>query len=219
MAADPHAERHRRLAVGAIVTTALIAGVLTGTEGHAQEAGSPCVYTRADGSLMITDDLSDPHCSHLRPQPRRRSAAPARASFRVREIVALAHWMAAQYRVDSRLVVSLIEVESGYDPRAVSSKGAVGLMQLMPALSSEYGVDDPYDIWQNLQGGILHLRDLLVRYDSDLEKVLAAYNAGAGAVDRYDGVPPYAETREYVRRVLQHYRTRVAETASPGVGY
>ena len=219
MASGPSAERQRRIAVGTIVAAALLAVALTGPESLAQEAGLPCVYTRTDGSLMITDDLSDPSCAHMRPQPRRRAAAPAHRSFRVREIVALAHWMAAQYRVDGRLVESLIEVESGYDPRAVSSSGAIGLMQLMPAVAAEYGVDDPHDAWQNLQGGILHLRDLLVRYDSDLERALAAYNAGSGAVDRYDGVPPYAETREYVRRVLGHYRQRVAESTVPGAGH
>ena len=92
-------------------------------------------------------------------------------------------------------------VESGLDPRARSPKGALGLMQLMPATARQYGVKDALDPWQNLRGGAAHLSDLLDRYDGDLTLTLAAYNAGSGAVQRYRGVPPYRETREYVRKV------------------
>jgi len=99
------------------------------------------------------------------------------------------------------LIKAVAMVESGLDPRARSPKGALGLMQLMPATARQYGVDDPFDPWQNLRGGATHLSDLLERYDGDLSLTLAAYNAGSGAVQRHRGVPPYRETREYVRKV------------------
>ena len=98
------------------------------------------------------------------------------------------------------LVRAVIEVESAFEPRAVSAKGAMGLMQLMPATARQYGVADPFDPRANIDAGTQHLRTLLDRYDVSL--ALAAYNAGAGAVDRFGGVPPYRETKDYVRRVM-----------------
>jgi soluble lytic murein transglycosylase-like protein len=103
--------------------------------------------------------------------------------------------------VSSDLIKAVAMVESGFDPRARSPKGAQGLMQLMPATARRYGVRDPYDPWDNLRGGTAHLRDLLDAYDGDLTLTLAAYNAGAGAVKRYGGVPPYRETRNYVAKI------------------
>lgn len=85
----------------------------------------------------------------------------------------------------------------------------MGLMQLMPAVARRYGVRDPFDAAQNVAAGVRHLRGLLLRYGGDIERALAAYNAGAGAVDRFNGVPPYPETRQYVLRVLYRYRQRV----------
>jgi soluble lytic murein transglycosylase-like protein len=107
--------------------------------------------------------------------------------------------------LDPRLVAAVVQVESAFDGNAVSRKGAIGLMQLMPETAAVLAVDDPYDPDQNLRGGTAYLRRLLDRYDGRLELALAAYNAGPEAVDRYGGVPPYAETRDYVRRVLRLY--------------
>jgi len=94
-------------------------------------------------------------------------------------------------------------VESNYEARAVSPKGAMGLMQLMPATARQYSLEDPFDPAQNLDAGLRHLRGLLDRYGKGKESLaLAAYNAGEGAVTRYRGIPPYRETQNYVRRIL-----------------
>jgi hypothetical protein len=103
------------------------------------------------------------------------------------------------------LVRSVAKAESGFRARAVSSKGAVGLMQLMPSTARELGVD-PGRADQNAEGGAKYLRELLLRYHGDSALALAAYNAGPGAVDRFGGVPPYLETRRYVLKVLQEYQ-------------
>lgn len=108
---------------------------------------------------------------------------------------------AAAHGLDARLVHAVIEAESNYEPRARSRKGAKGLMQLMPATARQYAVRDPYDPRTNIEAGVRHLKDLLSRFDLSL--ALAAYNAGEGTVRRYGGVPPFAETRNYVARILQ----------------
>ena len=109
--------------------------------------------------------------------------------------------VSAREGVDARLVRAVIEVESGYQPRARSPKGAMGLMQLMPAVARQYAVTNPYDPAANIEAGIKHLKSLLARFPQAL--ALAAYNAGDAAVERFGGIPPYAETRNYVARILQ----------------
>lgn len=113
---------------------------------------------------------------------------------------------AATLGVDLKLAHAVVQIESNYQPRAVSSKGAMGLMQIMPVIAEEYGLKDPFDPEGNLEAGLRHLRDLLTRYDTS--KALAAYNAGEGTVQRYGGIPPYRETQDYVRRVLALVGTR-----------
>ncbi|MFC3530809.1 lytic transglycosylase domain-containing protein [Vogesella facilis] len=108
--------------------------------------------------------------------------------------------------MDAALLHAVVAAESGYNPQAVSPKGALGLMQLMPATAQRYGVADPLDPEQNMRGGALYLRDLMTRFQNNLHLVLAAYNAGEQAVLRYNNaVPPYQETRNYIPRVLDHY--------------
>jgi hypothetical protein len=109
--------------------------------------------------------------------------------------------LSAAHGVDAVLVKALIQVESAYKPRATSRKGAMGLMQLMPETARQYAVTDPYDVRANIEAGITHLKTLLDRFPRPL--ALAAYNAGAAAVERFRGVPPYAETRDYVSRILK----------------
>jgi hypothetical protein len=113
---------------------------------------------------------------------------------------------AQRHGLDPALVRAVVGVESGFEPQAVSSKGAQGLMQLMPATARDLGITDPFDPAANLDGGSRYLSALVARYEGDLPKALAAYNAGMGAVARYGGVPPYAETRKYVQTVLGRYQ-------------
>jgi len=112
---------------------------------------------------------------------------------------------AARYGVSERLVSAVIRVESAFNPRAVSRKGAQGLMQLMPATAAQLGVRNSFDPQENIDGGVRHLRGLIDRFSNSLPLALAAYNAGERAVTTYRGIPPYAETRDYVTRVLYLY--------------
>jgi soluble lytic murein transglycosylase-like protein len=126
---------------------------------------------------------------------------------------------ASLYKIPQALVKAVIATESNYNPWAVSERGAIGLMQLMPQTAKEMYVDDPFDPVQNIYGGTRYLRVLVNEFDGDLVKVVAAYNAGPEAVKRSPSrpVPDIPETQEYVRRVLMNYQTfRTGETASTG---
>ena len=114
----------------------------------------------------------------------------------------------AAYHLDPDLVNSVIHAESGFNSRAVSPKGARGLMQLMPSTASQLGVEDAFDPEANVTGGSRYLRELLERYNFDLVKALAAYNAGPERVEQYQGVPPFRETRAYVARIVHEYNTK-----------
>jgi len=117
--------------------------------------------------------------------------------------------------IQAALVRAVIVVESGFNPRAVSKRGAVGLMQLQPATARRYGVKDIYDPEQNIRAGTHYLSDLLTRFDSNLELALAAYNAGEEAVERYGRhIPPYAETLAYVPSVMRVYQRLMGLSAS-----
>jgi len=116
----------------------------------------------------------------------------------------------SEHGVPVALVRAVIHQESGEDPSAISDAGAMGLMQLMPGTADAYGVDDPFDPEQNVAGGTALLADLLRQYHGNVKLALAAYNAGSGAVARYGGIPPYAETRAYVSSVTALYRASAA---------
>jgi soluble lytic murein transglycosylase-like protein len=128
---------------------------------------------------------------------------PAASAGRFDDLIASS---AAQWHVDKALVKAIVANESAFDPAATSAAGAQGLMQLEPATAGELGVTDPYDPQQNINGGVRYIRGLLERFHGDAARALAAYNAGPGAVEKYGGVPPYAETRAYVENVLESYR-------------
>jgi len=115
---------------------------------------------------------------------------------------------AKKYSVDADLIFSVIAAESNFNPRAISRRGARGLMQLLPATGTRFGVKDIFDPAQNIDAGTQYLRDLMARYQGDLVLTLAAYNAGPGAVQRYGRVPPYNETISYVRAIRKTYALR-----------
>jgi len=110
---------------------------------------------------------------------------------------------ATRYGVSEELIAAVIEAESQFNPRAVSAKGAQGLMQLMPATAATLGVEDPFSPRENIHGGVRHLRALIDRFDNNLPLALAAYNAGEGAVRTHKGIPPYPQTRAYVRKIMR----------------
>jgi soluble lytic murein transglycosylase-like protein len=139
------------------------------------------------------------------------SAAPRRAA----NYEGLIDEHARRHDVRPDLVRAVIQVESAFNPAAVSPKGAMGLMQLMPATARSFGVGNPFDPQQNVRAGVAYLRQLLDRYDNDETLALAAYNAGPGAVDRYNQtVPPYRETRNYVARISEAAGQTRPETPS-----
>lgn len=123
----------------------------------------------------------------------------------VRELVLQ---VSREHGLDPKLVDAVVRVESAYDPRAVSRRGAMGLMQLMPDTVSRLGISDPFDPEENVRGGVREFARLVDRYRGNLQLALAAYNAGEGAVARYRGIPPYPETRRYVSRILSIYTGR-----------
>ncbi len=123
----------------------------------------------------------------------------------------LVRQLAPQYKVQPQLALAIIQVESGFDSLAVSRAAAMGLMQLIPQTAQRFGVRNAFDPQQNIRGGMAYLRWLLAYYEGDVSLVAAAYNAGEGAVDRHKGIPPFNETREYVKRVV----ARVGNAAHP----
>jgi soluble lytic murein transglycosylase-like protein len=127
------------------------------------------------------------------------------APARLPDINAHINEVATRYGVSPRLVAAIVAVESGYNSRAVSRRGAEGLMQLMPRTAAQFDVQDAFDPRDNIEGGVRHLKRLMKRFNNDVPLVLAAYNAGEQPVIAHKGIPPYRETRQYVVRVLRRY--------------
>lgn len=121
------------------------------------------------------------------------------------QILSMVSKVSEKYGVDDKLVKALIKQESGFNPDATSKAGAMGLMQLMPATAKHLGVKDAYNPLQNVEGGVKYLKSMLDKYNGNIILALAAYNAGPGAVDKYSGVPPYQETKNYVKNILANY--------------
>jgi soluble lytic murein transglycosylase-like protein len=173
-----------------ICDPALVARIAPDEVPYAEPATEAAVPdSGGSGQVQASDRAAPP-----RVRPADRTAAAGRYAAAI-------HRAASAHGVDPKLVRAVIQVESAYRPRARSPRGAVGLMQLMPATARQYGVEDPYDPLANIDAGVRHLRSLLDRFP--LRLALAAYNAGEAAVARFGGIPPFAETRAYVTRVLR----------------
>lgn len=184
-------------------------------------AASAQIYAWRDaaGNLVLSDKAKDPSAkTYAVPPISAGSLSGAGAAIRTTrplsrradEFRSLIEEHAADNGVSVDLVQAVIQAESAFNPRARSPKGAMGLMQLMPATAAELGVTDPYDPAENIRGGVTYLRRLLDQYGGNEELALAAYNAGPGAVDRYGAVPPYRETRDYIERIRSQSTVRKA---------
>lgn len=170
----------------------------------AQASAQIYAWRDINGTLVLSDRrLVDGAQTYAVPNaPAIRATRPTAADEALERYEPLVREHATRHALRPELVRAVIQVESGFNPRALSPKGAMGLMQLMPATATDLGVRDPYDPADNIRGGTTYLRRLLDRFDGDEELALAAYNAGPGAVDRYGRqVPPYRETQDYVKRV------------------
>jgi soluble lytic murein transglycosylase-like protein len=173
-------------------------------------------FVDSNGITHYTNVPSDPRYSFLMATPGARTesgdAYNPRLLARASQYDLIIEKAAAHYSVEPSLLRAVIVVESGFNERAVSKKGAIGLMQLMPATARQYGAENAYDPKQNVHAGARYLRSLLDRYGADLKLVLAAYNAGEDAVNRNGGrIPPYKETQAYVPRVLKIYQSLLAK--------
>jgi len=174
---------------------------LAAAQGHPQAQAMLNLTNTAPGTPLPACMLPDTPFSPMPPEPR--VVYPHAAS---KQIGALVEALAPQFEVDPRLAMAIIAIESGFNTRAVSPKNAQGLMQLIPETAERFRVKDAFDAEQNIRGGLAYLRWLLGYFRGDVQLVAAAYNAGEKAVDRYQGVPPYAETQEYVKRLARLYR-------------
>ena len=184
------------------------------------------IYQMPGGTRIITDyPLSGKDYKLVRKSDSARGMGAMVSERRVQSVILdpstydrLIKRTAAANRVDVALVKAVMHVESGFNPNAVSPKGASGLMQLMPATAVRYGVEDIFDPVQNVQGGVRYLKDLLAMFKDNQRLAIAAYNAGENAVLRYKGIPPYNETQEYVRKVMtfrKHYTPKEIKAATP----
>lgn len=167
------------------------------------------VYKDKQGVLTFTNVPSHQGFRRVIREGNTGLSAPALAASSYEGLIRSA---SNRHNVDANLIRAVIKVESDFDSSARSNKGAMGLMQLMPETARLHNVADLYDPSANIEGGVRHLKLLLGRYQGDLELSLAAYNAGIKAVEKHGGIPPFAETRDYVRRVLNYYQTYRADS-------
>jgi len=171
------------------------------------------LYLNADSNGFV--DVPTSEVDHFEKDLSAPAVPPERGSPPMAEVI---NTVSGRHHLDPDLINSVIHAESGFNPRAVSPKGAQGLMQLMPQTALRLGVVNSFDPGDNLEGGTRYLRELLERYNFDLIKALAAYNAGPQRVEQYRGVPPYYETQAYVARIIRDFnRKKLAERKAAGL--
>jgi hypothetical protein len=181
------------------------------------------VYQLPDGSRMITDHIVLDRSYKLVRMTRDakglgRDAVELHTPFYDPSAYdRLIHQLAREHKIDPALIKAVMRVESAFNPYATSHKGALGLMQLMPDTARRYGIENLYDPGQNIEAGVRHLKFLLKRFNHRHDMVLAAYNAGENAVYRYKGIPPYKETRDYVRKVKHFHKLYKRELVVAGL--
>src|SRR5579863_1412781 len=181
---------------------------------HREKRGKTTRLYLDDGSENFVDVSDDQIVrSEVLPTPPEPAPAPAVDPVRPPSLQEIVFSACSRYGIDPDIVFSLIRAESDFDPKAVSRKGAQGLMQLMPQTSAKLGVDNPMDAAANVDGGTRYLQSLLQQYHYDLTKALAAYNAGPARVEQYHGVPPYRETITYINRIVRDLYARKIEKA------
>ena len=181
----------------------LTSGRTLAISGHAFEGDRVVLYLPNGGEIVCERSLIVRIEPDAAPAPPVQVMAEAPSPLPARPFAGIIDAVSVRHGVPSALVYALIEVESAYRPAARSPKGAMGLMQLMPATVTRYEVTDPFDPTANIEAGTRHLRSLLDRYDDDVNRALAAYNAGEGPVRKFGGMPPYPETRRYVAKILE----------------
>ena len=181
----------------------LTTGRTLAISGHAFEGDRVVLYLPNGGEIVCERSLIVRIEPDAAPAPPVQVMAEAPSPLPARPFAGIIDAVSVRHGVPSALVYALIEVESAYRPAARSPKGAMGLMQLMPATVTRYEVTDPFDPTANIEAGTRHLRSLLDRYDDDVNRALAAYNAGEGPVRKFGGMPPYPETRRYVAKILE----------------
>ena len=173
------------------------------------------LYLSADPNSSFLDVPTEEIVSFERQEVPLPPPAPAAQAATRENVDRWVNSASDQHRVDPDLIRSVIKAESGFNPRAVSPKGAQGLMQLMPSTAGKLGVKDAFAPGENIEAGTRYLRDLLLLYNNNMAKALAAYNAGPQRVAQYNGVPPYRETHAYVARVIKDFnRTKLAARAA-----
>ncbi len=194
--------------IAVLVAALLVIFQLFGAGGVSTSiAAEMYVYTDENGTLLLTD----------KPYLENESLARGRSwvSSPLHEFQSTIKRISARYRVDPTLVTAVISTESNFNELAISRSGAMGLMQLMPDTATHLGVQDPFDPKDNIEGGVKYLRYLIERFKGNLELAIAAYNCGPSTIDKFGGVPPYGETRRYIKKVFDRYHGKKSMYISP----
>lgn len=220
-----------------ILSICLLPGVAAARQSIPQVRFFDSLYTPASGVNAAPTMVPDPKSTQVQVYIFKKStvlwskaipglpplvpgASPVSGKILVKDpqVAKLIQKYAKQHGVDPKLVQAMIRQESGFNPIAVSPKGAMGLMQLMPETAASLGVEDPFDVEQNIKGGIRFLKSCLQRFDQNLPLALAAYNAGPGRVVEHQGVPPFKETHTYVKKIVQEYCGQTVDPAQIKLG-